>query len=161
RGIQFEDIVLVLVVLPFIEAFQRRFEGLCFLFILLNVLEGCWEDRSLWLLIHVGESSRRGKGLVDRWHCMTQAKILPEKGVPDFPRPRIQGMALQTSLHPNRTDLLPKMLLGIADNLLGYVVCQRVVRLIMDGDTRHGNAPLPAGHGAAAVGGDCADAHLR
>src|SRR5262245_9432399 len=68
---------------------------------------------------------------------MTQAKILWEKGVPYLPRPRIQGMALQTSLHPNRTDLLPKMLLRIADNLLGYVVCQRVVRLIMNGDARH------------------------
>ena len=70
-------------------------------------------------------------------------------------------MALQPRLHPNRTDLFPKMFLGIADDLLRHVVRQRVVRLIMDGDTRHGNTPLPAGHGAAAVGGDCADAHLR
>jgi hypothetical protein len=55
----------------------------------------------------------------------------------------IEGMALQTSLHPNSTDLLPKMLLGIPDDLLGYVVRQRVVCLIMNGDARHGDAPLP------------------
>src|SRR5262252_6627034 len=38
-GIQCEDVVL-LVVLPFIEAFQRRFEGLHIFLILLNILEG-------------------------------------------------------------------------------------------------------------------------
>src|SRR5215510_5490450 len=52
-GIQCEDVVL-LVVLPFIEAFQRRFERLRVLLILLNllnVLKGCWDDRCLWLCI--------------------------------------------------------------------------------------------------------------
>src|SRR5215813_454640 len=58
-------------------------------------------------------------------------------------------MAFNASLHPDRTDLLPKMLLGIADDLLRHVVRQRVVRLIMNGDTRHGNAPLPLGSVAA------------
>src|SRR5215813_7226318 len=37
-GIQGEDVVLLLVVLPFIAAFQRRFEGLRVLLILLNIL---------------------------------------------------------------------------------------------------------------------------
>src|SRR5215813_14935323 len=56
-GIQCEDVVL-LVVLPFIEAFQRRFEGLhvlLILLILLHVLEWCWEDRVCCILIYVGE----------------------------------------------------------------------------------------------------------
>jgi hypothetical protein len=91
---------------------------------------------------------------------MTQAKVLGEKGVPYLMCPRIQGMALQTSLHPNRTDLLPKMLLGIADNVLRHVVRQRVVRVILDGNTRHGNAPLALGHGAAAWCRQRAEVHL-
>src|SRR5215467_6398419 len=52
-GIQCEDVVL-LVVLPFIEAFQRRFEGLHIFLILLNILnilEGGWDARCCWLLI--------------------------------------------------------------------------------------------------------------
>src|SRR5262245_53401399 len=108
-GIQGEDVVL-LVVLPFIETFQRRFEGLDVLLILLNVrnvLEGSWKDRVFCLFIHDGESSRMVKGLLDRWHRMTQAKILREKGVPDLPRPCIQGMAFNARLHPDRADLLP------------------------------------------------------
>jgi hypothetical protein len=53
---------------------------------------------------------------------MTKAKVLGKKRVAHFTRPRIEGMALNANLHPNRTDLLPKMLLGIADDLLGHVV---------------------------------------
>src|SRR5215813_1896663 len=68
-GIQGED-VLLLVVLPFIEAFQRRFEGLHIFLILLNVLEWCGEDRVCCSLIPGGESSRRGKGLLDCWYAM-------------------------------------------------------------------------------------------
>jgi hypothetical protein len=83
------------------------------------------------------------KGLLDRWHRLTQAKILREKGVPDLPRPCIQGMTFNARLHPNRTHLLPKMLLSVADDLLGHIVRQRIVRFIVDGDTRHGDAPLP------------------
>src|SRR5262249_42861843 len=48
-GIQGEDVVLLLVVLPFIEAFQRCFDGLYVLLILLHVLERCWEKRCFWL----------------------------------------------------------------------------------------------------------------
>jgi hypothetical protein len=51
-------------------------------------------------------------------------------------------MARKTSLHPNRTDLLSEMLLGIADDVLHYVVRQRIVRFITDGDTRHRDVPL-------------------
>jgi hypothetical protein len=91
------------------------------------------------------------KGLLDRWHRMTQAKILREKGVPDLPRSCIQGMALKPRLHPDGADLLPKMLLGIADDLLGHGVRQRIVRFIMDGDTRHGDAPLSSWQVAAVL----------
>src|SRR5919198_3977527 len=42
-GIQGEDVVLL--VLPFIEAFQRRFDGL-YVFLLI-LLAGSWEDRCL------------------------------------------------------------------------------------------------------------------
>src|SRR5215831_17864117 len=89
RGIQFEDVVVLLVVLPFIEAFQRCFDGLYVFLILPNVLEWCWDKRCLGLFIHVGESSRRGKGLVNRWHEMTQAKVLGGKRVAHFTCPRI------------------------------------------------------------------------
>src|SRR5262249_23845663 len=159
-GIQFEDVVLFLVVLPFIEAFQRRFDGLYVLLILLNVLERCWEKRCLWLLIHVGEISHRGGVLLDHWHGMTQSKVLGGKSVAHLTCPRIQGMAFNARLHPDRAVLLPKMLLGIADDLLHHVVRQQVVRFVMDGDTRHGNAPLPSGHGAAALCRQSAVAHL-
>src|SRR2546422_5476700 len=67
--IQFEEVALLLVV-PFIKACQRRFEGLRVLLLHLNVLEGCWEDRCLWLLIPGGESRRMVKGLVARWQAM-------------------------------------------------------------------------------------------
>src|SRR5262245_19413004 len=89
-GIQGEDVVL-LVVLPFIETFQRRFEGLDVLLIPLNVrnvLEGSWKDRVFCLLIHGGDISHRG--LVDQWPGMTQAKVLGGKRVAHFTRPRIQ-----------------------------------------------------------------------
>src|SRR5438128_8616027 len=61
-GIQFEKVVLLLVISPLIEAFERRFEGLHILLNVLNVLEGSWEDRCLWLRIYGGKSRRRGKG---------------------------------------------------------------------------------------------------
>src|SRR5712692_4299373 len=45
---------------------------------------------------------------------MHQAKVLGRKGVADLMRPGVEGMALNARLHPDRVDLLPKMLLGIA-----------------------------------------------
>src|SRR5207245_4626155 len=72
--VQLEKVVLLLVVLPFIEAFQRRFKGLHVL-LLLNVLERRWDARCLGLLLYGGERSRKVKGLLDCWHGMTQAKV--------------------------------------------------------------------------------------
>ena len=54
-GIQGEVVVL-LVVLPFIEAFQRRLERLHIFLNILNVLEGGWDARC-WLLISLKWSS--------------------------------------------------------------------------------------------------------
>src|SRR5215475_8401706 len=51
RGVQAEDVLVLVVFWPFVEAFQRRFEWLDTLLIHLTILEGYWEDRSLWLLI--------------------------------------------------------------------------------------------------------------
>src|SRR5438093_12155306 len=72
---------------------------------------------------------------------MTKAKVLGRKRVPHLMRPGVKGMALNARLHPDRTDLLPKMLLRIADDVLHHVVRQRIVRFIVDGDARHRDAP--------------------
>src|SRR6266571_54783 len=74
---------------------------------------------------------------------MTKAKVLGRKRITYLMRPGVEGMALNTILHPNRTDLFPKMLLGIAEDVLHHVVRQQVVRFIVDGDARHRDAPLP------------------
>jgi hypothetical protein len=60
-------------------------------------------------------------------------------------------MAFNARLHPDRADLLTKMLLGIADDVVHHVVRQRIVRFIMDGDTRHGDAPLSSWQVAAVL----------
>src|SRR2546425_6013770 len=72
---------------------------------------------------------------------MTQAKVLGEKRVPHLTCPRIQGMAGNARLHPNRTDLLSKMVVGIAENVLRHVVRQGVVRLIVNRNIHHRDAP--------------------
>src|SRR5262249_61879996 len=51
RGVQAEDVLVLVVLVPFVEAFQRRFEGLQVLLIYLNLLGGCWQDRCSCLLI--------------------------------------------------------------------------------------------------------------
>src|SRR5438876_10805768 len=76
---------------------------------------------------------------------MTQAKVLGGKRVPHFTRPRIQGMACKARLHPNRVDLLPKMVVGIADNFQGHDVRQGVGRLIMDRNVDHRDTPRAYG----------------
>jgi hypothetical protein len=52
-------------------------------------------------------------------------------------------MALDAILHPDRADLFPKMLLGIAGDLLRYFVSQGVFSLIVHGDASHRDTPLP------------------
>jgi hypothetical protein len=53
---------------------------------------------------------------------MPQAKVLGGKRVAHFTRPRIQGMALNARLDPDRADLLPKMLVRIAYDLLCDII---------------------------------------
>src|SRR6516162_267579 len=60
-------------------------------------------------------------------------------------------MALNARLHPDGADLLPKMLLGIAQDVLHHVVRQRIVCFIMDGDARHRDTPLPSWQVAAVL----------
>src|SRR5262249_25092153 len=67
---------------------------------------------------------------------MTKAKVLGRKRVPYFMCTGIQGMALNTRLHPDRTDLFPKIFLGIADDLRSHFVSQGVVGLIVDRNVR-------------------------
>src|SRR5438445_4681731 len=77
------------------------------------------------------------KGLLGRWHGMNQAKILGEKRVPYFPRPRIEDMACNAKLHPNGADLFPTMLLRIAEDVLRHGVRQWVVGLMVDRNVHH------------------------
>ena len=80
---------------------------------------------------------------LERWAASDQSQSPGGKRVAHFTRPRIEGMAIKARLHPDRVDLLPKMLLGIAEDVLHDVVRQQVVRFIVDGNTRHGKAPRP------------------
>src|SRR5262245_37071410 len=50
--------------------------------------------------------------------------------------PGIQGMAFQARLHPDRAHGLPKLLLGIASDLLRHFVSQSVFSLIVDRNVR-------------------------
>src|SRR5262249_28967777 len=51
RGVQAEAVLVLAVLWPFVEAFQRRFEGFEVFLIPLTLLAGGWEDRSYGLLI--------------------------------------------------------------------------------------------------------------
>ena len=51
-------------------------------------------------------------------------------------RPRVERMAFKARLYPDRADLLPKMLLGIADDVRNHFVSQGIFRLIVDGNVR-------------------------
>src|SRR5438093_10866803 len=54
-------------------------------------------------------------------------------------------MALKPRLYPNRANLLPKMLLGIADDCLRHCLIQGIVRFIVDRNVSHGDAPQSCG----------------
>src|SRR5439155_4400601 len=62
--------------------------------------------------------------------------------VPHLTRARVEDMALQALLYPDRADHVPKMLLGIVENVLTHGVRQGVGRLIFDRDAHHCAAPL-------------------
>src|SRR5262245_10275741 len=69
--------------------------------------------------------------------CIDQAEIIGGESVPYLTSARIEGMALNAILHPNRAHCLPKVLLGIASNLLRHFVRQGVVSLVLDSDASH------------------------
>src|SRR5207302_7078470 len=71
-----------------------------------------------------------------------QAKIRGGKRVPHLTRARVEDMALQALLYPDRADHVPKMLLGIVENVLTHGVRQSVGRFIFDRDAHHCAAPL-------------------
>ena len=83
---------------------------------------------------------------------MTKAKVLGRKRVAHLMRPGVEGMAFKARLYPDRTDLLPKMLLGIADDVRSHFVSQGVVRLIVDRNVHQSRCSFTlmyAGSGAA------------
>src|SRR5574341_32492 len=67
---------------------------------------------------------------------MYKAKVLGRKRVADLMRPGIEGMAFQASLDPDRVDLLAKMILGIASDLLSHFFRQIVFSLIVNRNVR-------------------------
>src|SRR5712691_3649803 len=78
-------------------------------------------------------------------------------------RSSIEGMALNASLHPDRTDLLPKMLLGIADDVRSHFVSQGVLSLIVDRNVRQSRCSstiMPCG-GVATLSHSMAHGRLR
>ena len=75
--------------------------------------------------------------------AVDQAEVRWGKSVTHLMRPRVEGMALDAILHPDRADLFPKMLLGIPGNLLRHFISQGVFSLIVHGDASHRDAPLP------------------
>src|SRR5262249_23154640 len=66
-----------------------------------------------------------------------QSEVIGGKSVTHFTSARVEGMALNAILHPNRAHGLPEILLGIASNLLRHFFRQSVFRLVLDSDARH------------------------
>src|SRR5438093_13125044 len=94
---------------------------------------------------------------------MTKTQVLGRKCVADLMRPGVEGMAFKARLYPDRTDLLPKMLLGIADDLRSHFVSQGVFRLIVDRNVRQSRCSstiMPCG-GVATLRRGMAHVRLR
>src|SRR5713101_5572419 len=136
--VQCGETVLLLVFLlfkPFLQAFQRRFARL---FVVgLNVFEGGWDDLLFWVIIDTREITRMVVRVRKCRRGIDQAEVIWRKSVTHLTRPRVEGMALNAILHPDRADLFPKVLLGIANDLLRHFVSQGVFSLIVDGDASH------------------------
>src|SRR5207244_8924562 len=94
------------------------------------------------VIVDTREISRMVVRVRKRRRGIDQAKVIWGKSITHLTRPCVKGMALDAILHPDRADLFPKMLLGIADDLLRHFISQGVFSLIVDGDARHRDAPL-------------------
>src|SRR5262249_34840826 len=118
--------VVVLLVHVFLQAFKRRFARL--FFVGLNFIKGCWSQLFLSvgvsIIINRGDISRMVIRVREGRSGIDQAEVIWGKSVTHFTGARVEGMALNTILHPNRAHDLPKILLGIASNLLRHFFCQ-------------------------------------
>src|SRR5262249_32616463 len=128
----------VVLLYVFLQAFQGRFTRL--FFVSLSILEGHWGQFLFFVSV----------GIINRWdisrmvirirECRSsidQAEVIWGKSVTYLTGARVEGMALNAILHPDRAHGLPKILLGIASNLLRHFFRQGVFRLVQDSDARH------------------------
>src|SRR6266446_3772695 len=117
-----EFVFFVLIILElFFQAFKRSF-GPIFFCVDLSVVEGCWDDLFLriiidtrdirWMIIRV----RKCRGGID------QAEVIWGESVTHLTRARVEGVAFNAVLHANGADILSEMLLSIAYDLLRHVV---------------------------------------
>src|SRR5215813_3268995 len=136
RG-EFFFVLLVFHLLP--QAFQRRFTRL--FFVSLNVLEGCrgqiFFSFSVSVIINRWDISRMVIRIRECRGGIDQAEVIWGKSVTHLTSARVKGMAFNAVLHPNRTHGLPKILLGIASNLLSHFFRQGVFSLVLNSDARH------------------------
>src|SRR5437870_13713226 len=94
---------------------------------------------------------------------MNTSKVLVRRRGAYLVRPSVEGMAFKARLYPDLTDLLPKMLLGIADDLRSHFVSQGVFRLIVDRNVRQSRCSstiMPCG-GVATLRRGMAHVRLR
>src|SRR5262249_20251863 len=107
------------------------------------VVEGCGDSLFFYdVIVDSRQITRMVVCVRKRCRGINQAEVIWGKSVAHFARPRVKGMAFDAILHPDRAHLFPKMLLGIADDLLRHFVGQSVFSFIMDGDASHRDAPL-------------------
>src|SRR4030095_13886112 len=117
-----EFFLLVLIILEFFfQAFKRGFAPI-FFFVGLNVIEGCWDDLFLRIIVDTRDIHRmiirvrKCRGGID------QAKVVWGESVTHLTCARVEGVAFNAILHANGADILSEMLLGIAYDLLRHVV---------------------------------------
>src|SRR5262245_38771338 len=104
----------------FFQALKGRLTRL--FFVSLNVLEGCWGQLVLGISIII-DSRDVSRMVIRIRECrggIDQTEIIWGKSVTHLTGARVEGVALNTILHPNRAHGLPKMLLGIASDLLSH-----------------------------------------
>jgi hypothetical protein len=118
-----EFFLFVLIVLElFFEAFQRSFAPIFFLVVGLNVVESCWDDLFLCIIVDTWDICRmiirvrKSRGGID------QAKVIWGESVTYLTCACVEGVAFNAILHANGADILSEMLLGIAYDLLRHVI---------------------------------------
>src|SRR5262249_46908521 len=108
-----EFFLFVFILELFFQAFKRGFAPI-FFFVGLNVVESCWDDLSLRIIVDTWDIRRmiirvrKGRGGID------QAEVVWGERVTYLTCACVEGVALNAILHANGADILPEMLLGIA-----------------------------------------------